>query len=245
MSPKKRPSRNQSQGGRSQKRSSANGKTRTKPASQNQNNPSSQTWANPVIQQGLQSTLYLADSKPRWAALLNVGAYVLQGIILGLVMGLIASLLTSGLPKVWTYAANTFAMMLLRVILQWIWALKVTIWVRKGSAWFVKDKSGVDVPEEALKQVSITNNVSTIIGPAVVAAAIATILSTESVEPAWLTRTWAIIGISAIGSGLASGMEALGLSSNIYAFRWNRHPYQENPSFIQGKEQRRTNGSRS
>ena len=245
MSTKKRRRRDQRNSGSSHKQSSGSGKTQQKHPAVEEINPNSKTWANPVIQQGLQRTLYLADSKPRWAALLNVGAYVLQGIVLGLVMGLIASLLTSGLPKVWTYAANTFAMMLLRVILQWIWALKVTTWVRKGSAWFVKDKSGVDLPEEALKQVSITNNVSTIIGPAVVAVAIATILSTESVEPTWLTRTWAIIGISALGSGLASGMEALGLSSNIYAFRWNRHPYQENPNFIQGKEQRRTNGSRS
>ena len=175
---------------------------------------------------------------------MNVGTYVLQGIALGLVMGLIASLLTSGLPKIWTYVANTFAVMSLRVILQWIWALKVTIWVRRASAWFVKDKSGVDLPEDVLRRVSVTNNVSTIIGPAVVAVAIATILSTEDVEPSWLTRTWAIVGISALGAGLASGMEALGLSSNIYAFRCNRHHYQENPNFIQGREQQRTNENR-
>ena len=195
-----------------------------------------------MVQQGFKNTLYLVDSKPRWSAFLNVGAYVFQGIALGLVMGLIASLLTSGLPKIWTYVANAFAVMLLRVILQWIWALKVAIWVRKASAWFVKDKSGVDLPEDALRRVSLTNNVSTIVGPAIVAVAIATILSTESVEPSWLTRTLAIMGVSALGSGLASGMEALGLPSNIYALRWNRHPYQENPNFIQGREQLRTNG---
>ena len=182
-----------------------------------------------MIQQGFENTLYLIDSKPRRSAFLNVGAYALQGIVLGLVMGLIASLLTSELSKVWSYVANTFAVMLLRVILQWAWALKVTTWVRKASAWFVKDKSGVDLPEDVIRRTSVTNNVSTIIAPAVVAVAIATILSTENVEPSWLTRTWAIVGVSALGSGLASAMEALGLPSNIYAFRWNRHPYHENP----------------
>ena len=241
MSNKKRRKRNQARSGRRQKQSSGYGKIYIRHPSRNQNNPSSQIWANAVIQHGVENSLYLVDSEPRWSAFLNVGAYVLQGIALGLVMGLIASLLTSELPKIWTYVANTFAVMLLRVILQWIWALKVTKWVRKASAWFVKDKSGVDVSEDVLRRISVTNNVSTIIGPAVVAVAIATILSTENVEPSWLTRTWTIVGISALASGLASGMEALGLSSNIYAFRWNRHPYQENPSFIQGREQRRTN----
>ena len=176
----------------------------------------------------------LADKKPRVSAVLNIGTYVLQGIILGLVIGLIASLATSGLPKVGTYVANTFAV-LLRVILQWIWVLKVTIWVQKTTSWFVQDKTGRELPEIALRRTPVPNNVSAITSPVIVAVATATILATENVEPSWLNRTWAVVSVSALAGGLASAMEALGLPSNIQAIRWNRHSYQENPNFVQGR----------
>ena len=194
-----------------------------------------------VMKQGSKSALLLVDRKPRVLTVLNIGTYVLQGMILGLAMGFLSSLATSGLPKIWTYVANTFAVMLLKVILQWIWVLNVTSWVREMATWFIMELTGRRLPETVSRQISVTNQVSIITSPAIVAVAVATILSTENIEPSWLTNTWAIVLISTLGGGLASAMEALGLPSNIYALRWNRHPYQENPIFLQRTKRRRPN----
>ena len=150
-------------------------------------------------------------------------------------MGLIAAFLTGQFPKLWTYVANTFAIMLLRVILQWIWLLKVTPLVRRTAGRFIARKRGVPLPEEVLRRTPVNNSVGTITGPAVVALAIATILSTETLEPAWLTNVGTIIAASTIGGALASIMEALALPANIYPLWHNRHPYQENPNFLAGK----------
>lgn len=159
-------------------------------------------------------------------------------------MGLIASLGTSDLPKIWSYAANTFAVLLLRLILQWVWALPVANWVRSMTRWFAKQETGKEPAETVIRQTEVKNNVSTIIGPAIVALAVATILSTETIEPEWLTRTWAVIAVSALAGGTASAMEALGLPSNIYAITKNRHAYQDNPNFVQARTNQGTNRNR-
>ena len=196
------------------------------------------------MQQGFRRTFNWVDRKPRQSALLNVGTYLLQGALLGLAMGLIASLGTSDFPKVWTYAANTFAVLLLRLAFQWLWTLPVTKWVHNMTKWFVKDRTGQEPDDAAIRQVQVTNNVGTIIGPAIVALAVATILSTENIEPEWLTDTWAIVGVSALAGGVASAMEALGLPSNIYAITKNRHAYQDNPNFVQARTNQGTNRNR-
>ena len=244
MSNKKRRDQNKIRSGKRQRQNTAYGKTYSKRPTRSRSALSSPTSLGEIFQQGSQNTLDLVDRKPRAGAALNIAAYVLNGMVLGLAMGFIASLGTSGLPKVWAYVSNTFAVMSLRVILQWIWVLSVTTWVRKMGSWLIGNRTGLELPETTARQIPVTNNVSTIIGPAIVAVAIATILSTEPLEPAWLTRTWAIAGLSALGGGLAALMEALGSPSNIHALRWNRHSYQENPSFIQTTERHRTTGNR-
>ena len=180
-----------------------------------------------MIQRGFRNTVDWVDREPRKAALLNVGVAVVQGMLLGLVMGLFASLVTSGLPKVWTYATNAFGVMLIRLVLQWLWVLKVTRWAYNLAMWLFRQKTGLDVPMGIGKQPGGTTQVNTLIAPAIVAVAIATILATEQLNPSWLNVTWAIVSISALGGAVASLMEGLSLPSNIYALRWNRHQYQE------------------
>ena len=198
-----------------------------------------------IVQQSFQQTLDLVDEKPRVAVVLNVGSYIIQGLLLGLLMGLIAALLTSQLPKIWTYAANTFAVMLLRTLLQWLWVLKVTPLVRVTAGKFIARREGVQLPDEVLRRTPVNNSVGTVTGPAVVSLAIATILSTETLEPAWLTNTWTIIGASVLGGAISSMMEALALPANIYPLWHNSHPYQENPNFLNGRRDNGRNGKRS
>lgn len=188
-----------------------------------------------IVQQSFQQTLDLVDEKPRLAVLLNLGSYIIQGLLLGLLMGLIAAFLTGHLPKIWTYAANTFAVMLLRTLLQWIWVLKVTPLVRVTAGRFIARMEGIQLPEEVLRRTPVNSSVGTITGPAVVSLAIATILSTETLEPAWLTDTWTIVGASVLGGAISSMMEAFALPANIYPLWHNRHPYQENPNFLNGR----------
>ena len=192
-----------------------------------------------------QNILDLANDKPRKAIALNIGTYALQGIILGIAMGLLASLLTSHLPKFWTYVANTLSVMVFRIILQWIWVLGVTNWAIKQATKFFNRKTGREVAPEDLKKKEETSQVNTIITPAVTALALATILSTETVKPEWLEKTWVITIASAIGCALASVMEALCLPTNIYALRWNRHRYQETKLFQRLRNARGGNQNRS
>ena len=230
--------------GKRQRQNSAVGQNYSTRLTENRSDPSPQLSLGGIFQRGSQNTLNLIDRMPRALTALNIGAYVLQGIALGLAIGLIASLGTRGFPKVWIYVANTITVMLLRVTLQWIWVLGVTPWVRTTATWFIGDRTGQELPENEGRQIPVTNNVGTIVGPAIVAVGIATILATEKVEPPWLTRTWAIVLMSALGGGLASAMEALGLPSNIHALRWGRHTYQDNPSFQQRANRPRTNRNR-
>ena len=244
MSNRKRRKRKQVRRGKRQGPNSAYGQNNSTRPTGNRSDPSSQLSLGGMFEQGSQNTLDLIDRMPRVFTVLNVGTYVLQGVALGLAMGLIASLGTRGFPKIWTYVANTFTVMLLRVILQWIWVLGVTTWVRKMATWFIRDRTGQELPENVGRRIPVTNNVGTIVGPAIVAVGIATILATENVEPSWLTRTWAIVLMSALGGGLASAMEALGLPSNIHALRWGRHTYQDNPNFRERANRQRTNRNR-
>ena len=233
--------RNKVKSGKKRRKNSPNQGSYPAGTTLNKRNPHSQASAGMWMREGMQNTFDWVDREPRQAAFLNIGTYLLHGLLLGLAMGLIASLGTSGLPKAWTYMTNTLAVMLLRLSLQWTWALPVTKWVHNMTRWFVKKKTGRDAPERAIRQIPVTNNVSTITGPAIVALALATILSTEDVEPAWLNHTSAVIVVSALGGGIASAIEALGLPSNIYAIRRNRHSYQDDPNFLRGKEHRRPN----
>ena len=185
-----------------------------------------------LVQRSFQQTLDLVDEKPRLAVALNIGSYAIQGLFLGLAMGLIAALLTGQFPKLWTYVANTFAVMLLRAVLQWVWTLKVNPLVRLTAGRFIARRQRIALPERVLRQTPVNNSVGTITGPAVVSLAIATILSTETLEPVWLTNPSTIIGASILGGVIASMMEAFALPANIYAMWHNRHPYQENPNFL-------------
>ena len=241
MSNRRSRQKNKVKSGTKRRKSSPNQGSYQAGTTPNKRNPYSQASAGMRMRQGFQNTFVWIDREPRQSAFLNIGAYLLQGLLLGLAMGLIASLGTGGLPKEWTYMANTLAVLLFRLILQWTWALPVTELVHNMTRWFVKVKTGRDVPEKAIRQTPITNNVSTITGPTIVALALATILSTEDIEPVWLNHTWAVIVVSALGGGIASAIEALGLPSNIYAIRRNRHSYQDNPNFLHGKGQRRRN----
>ena len=244
MSNRKRGKRKQVGRGKRPGQNSAHGQNNPTRPTENRSHPPSQLSLGGMFEQGSQNTLDLIDRMPRVFTVLNVGTYVLQGVVLGLAMGLIASLGTRGFPKIWTYVANTFTVMLLRVILQWIWVLGVTTWVRKTATWFIRDRTGQELPENVGRQIPVTNNVGTIVGPTIVAVGIATILATENVEPSWLTRTWAIVLMSALGGGLASAMEAIGLPSNIHALRWGRHTYQDNPNFRERANRQRTNRNR-
>ena len=184
-----------------------------------------------TLQHGLHTALDWIDRKPRNAALSNVTNTAMQGALLGLLMGLLAGLVTSDLPKVWTYGANTLAVMFLRVILQWLWVLKAVPLAHSLGRWFIKKRTGLNVPKGVEERSLLTTQMSTLTTSALVSVAIATILATEPVSPSWLTAPWAIALTSTVGASIASILEALCLPSNIYALRWNRHPYHDNPNY--------------
>ena len=187
----------------------------------------SETSLGAVVQRGMQNSANWVDREPRKAVFLNVFTATAQGIILGLLMGLFASLVTSGFPKVWIYATNTFAVMLLRVILQWLWVLLGTPMVYSLGRDLFKERTGQEIPERIGRKPLGTEQSARSTVPAIVSLAIATILATEQLNPAWVNETWAIVVISALGGGVASWLEALAIPSNIYALLWNRHEYQE------------------
>lgn len=175
----------------------------------------------------MQRSVDWLDRNPRTAATLNVLVTTMQGMLLGLAMGLFASLVTSGWPKVWTYATNALSVMALRVALQWVWVLGIIPWVGNLSRSFVERRTGQEIPEETRDEPSESRYVTTSTAPAIVALAIATILATEKMSPPWLNSIWATVALSALGGAVASLAEALAVPSNIYALRWNRHRYQE------------------
>ena len=184
-----------------------------------------------VVRRGMQNSVDWVDREPRQAVFFNVLTTGSQGIILGLLMGLFAGLVTSGFPKVWTYATNTFAVMLLRVVLQWLWVLLGTPLVYSLGRTLFRQKTGQEIPEGISQKPLGAEQSTRSTVPAIVSLAIATILTTEQVDPSWLNETWAIVVISALGGGGASLLEALAVPSNIYALRWNRHEYQETLSY--------------
>ena len=81
----------------------------------------------------------------------------------------------------------------------------------------------------------------TLMTPAIVALAIATILSTERVEPNWLNGNWAIVAISISGGAVAALMEVLAAPDVIHALVWNRHRYQRTRSFQEGSQPTQVN----
>ena len=187
-----------------------------------------------AAQESMQTTMDWVDREPRHAALSNVGATVLQGLLLGLVMGLLAGLLTGGLSKVWTYAANTLAVMLLRAALQWLWVLSVTPLVHRLGQYLLGKRTGQDIPEGIGQKHLGEEQVARTVVPAIVSVAIATFLATEELDPAWLNQTWAIVVIATLGGGVSAVLEALSVPTNIYAIVRNRHTYQEAQSYQSG-----------
>ena len=190
------------------------------------------------LKHGLHTAVDWIDKKPRDAALSNVANTAIQGALLGLLMGLLAGLVTSDLPKVWTYGANTLAVMIFRVIMQWFWVLKAAPLAHSLGRGFIKKRTGLEVPKGVEERSLLTTQMSTLITPALVSLAIATMLATEPVGPSWLTTTWAIALMSTTGAFMASILEALCLPSNIYALRWNRHPYHDHPNYERDGQRR-------
>ena len=182
----------------------------------------------------MQNATDWVDREPRLAAFSNVLVTGFQGLLLGLLMGLLAGLVTSGFPKVCTYAANTFAVMLLRAALQWLWVLFLTPRVHGLGQYLVRKRAGRDIPEGIGQKHMGEEQVARSVVPAIVSVAIATFLATEDVDPAWLNHTWAIAVIAALGGGLSSVLEALSVPDNIYAIVRNRHRYQETRSYRSG-----------
>ena len=185
------------------------------------------------------------DTEPRQAAFLNVVVTALQGLLLGLLMGLFAGLVTGGFSKVWTYAANTFAVMLLRAALQWLWVLGGTPLVHWVGQYLFRKRTGQDVPETILQKPLGEEQVARTVVPAIVSVAIATFLATEDLNPAWLNQAWAIAVIASLGGGISSVLEALSVPTNIYAIVRNRHQYQETEGYQSGtKRNNRANRRR-
>ena len=100
-----------------------------------------------TVQESMQTTMDWVDREPRQAAFLNVCTTAFQGLLMGLLMGLFAGLVTGGFSKVWTYAANTFIVMLLRAALQWLWVLRVTPFVYSLGRYVLRKRTGQDIPE--------------------------------------------------------------------------------------------------
>ena len=184
-----------------------------------------------TVQESMQTTMDWVDREPRQAAFLNVCTTAFQGLLLGLLMGLFAGLVTGGFSKVWTYAANTFIVMLLRAALQWLWVLRVTPLVYSLGRYLLRKRTGQDVPEGIGQKHLGEEQVTRTVVPAIVSVAIATFLSTEELDPAWLNQTWAIAAIASLGGGVSSLLEALSVPTNIYAIVRNRHQYQETRSY--------------
>ena len=182
---------------------------------------------NGLMETGMQNTLDWTDRKPRLAATVNVPLLAIEGRVLGLVVGTVAAWYTSGFSKFVAYAANIVAVRLLRAILQWLWVLKVTDWCWGLAARSIERREGVRVPQPPSLGRPDTTQVNAIIAPAVVALAIATILSTEDVEPMWLNSPWGTMLASAVGCSFAAAIEALCMPTNIQALWRNRHQYQE------------------
>ena len=197
-----------------------------------------------TVKERMQDTVDWVDREPRHAAFWNVCATALQGLLLGLLMGLFAGLVTDGFSKVWTYAANTFAVMLLRAALQWLWVLKVTPLVHKLGQYLLKRRTGQAVPEGLGQKHSGEEEVARTVVPAIVSVAIATFLATEELSPVWLNQTWAIVVIASLGGGVSSVLEALSVPTNIYAIVRNRHHYQETRSYQSGTKRNNRNSRR-
>ena len=149
-------------------------------------------------------------------------------------MGLVAGFLTSGFSKFAIYAINTLAVMLLKLGFQWVWVLIVLPLVYRLVRWFVRKNTGRDVPEWIANRQSGEQYLATLTVPAIVALAIATILTTEELSPSWLNDTWVIVGMSTLGGAVAALIEALSNPDNIYALWWNRHRYQRTSSYQAG-----------
>ena len=186
------------------------------------------------LQETMQNRIDWVDREPRCAAILSVLVALLRGLLMGLFMGLFAGYVTSGYSKVLVYSANTFVVMLLRVMLQWFWLLILVPLVYYLVRYLVKKRTGQDVPKGiGLKHMG-EEEVARSIVPAIVSVALATILATEDVDPAWLNQTWAIVVMAAAGGGVSALLEALTVPSNIYAIIHNRHRYQETLSYQSG-----------
>ena len=198
-----------------------------------------------TVQESMQTAVDWVDREPRQAAFSNVWATALQGLLLGLSMGLFAGLVTGGFSKVWTYAANTFAVMLIRAALQWLWVLRVTPQVHRLGQYLLRKRTGQDIPEGIGQKHLGEEQVARTVVPAIVSVAIATFLATEELNPAWLNQTWAIAVIASLGGGVSSVLEALSVPTNIYAIVRNRHQYQETLSYQSGtKRNNRANRRR-
>ena len=174
------------------------------------------------------------DRQPRKVAFTNVLITAFFGLFLGLLMGLFAISISSAFSKVWVYAINTFAVLLLRVTLQWLWVLRLAPSVHSLGQYLVKRRTGRDIPEKIRQKHFGEEQVARSIVPAIVSVAIATLLATEELAPSWLNQTWTMAVIAASGGGVSSALVALSVPDNIYAIIHNRHRYQETQSFQSG-----------
>ena len=192
-----------------------------------------------MLQEHMQNIVEWQNEKPRSATVIKVISTVIQGMLLGFGIGFVASFITSGFSKVTIYAINTFSVMFLKLGFQWLWILVVVPQTYRLVRWFVRKTTGLDVPEGVANQQSGQQYLAMLTVPAIVALAIATILATEELSPSWLNDTWVIVGMSTLGGGVAALMEALSDPDNIYALRWNRHRYQNTPSYQEGTNRNR------
>ena len=100
-----------------------------------------------TMQQGTQNTLNWLDKFPRWTAALNAVVTLFFGSTLGLAIALWVLYVTGNLPKPWTYILNFASVLILKIVIQWFWTLRVNLFVVGQTRLWVERKEGQPIPE--------------------------------------------------------------------------------------------------
>ena len=137
-------------------------------------------------------------------------------------------LITGDLPKPWTYILNFASVLVLKVVIQWFWTLRVNPFVVGQAKIFVEREQGQPIPDTPEQPNTGSGQVGGLLTTLVATMAIATLLATEeSITPEWLREPLAVVATSAIVAGVTLTAESLSTRSLIFALARNRREYQE------------------
>ena len=164
---------------------------------------------------------------PRRAGVLHVLSLAPIGGIVGLAIAIAVWIFTTYVDdRLWTYAFGIAVALSLKIIGQLIWLLVLRPLVPLFARPVLRMR-GLPQNEKLIVPVELSSRLSLLV-TIVVTTAIATILATESVAPAWMTRYPHNIWIPTTAGLLVTTLEIVSSTARLYALMYNRTPDQEN-----------------